>query len=431
MMPEPSMASVPMLPNSNTSMTTMINSNPISSGEDFATTNGLSTTLLSTIKTEGLSNEEPIPIILSSEVPDTILMIASTYASPKPTVSTTYTKSSIQPISIIVSASDTASKSSTFKSSRPPTFIQPFANYLTTDNTHPLLSRNNNSSIKERLDAVLNGQFVEEELSSAKTDTHNVLQNQISTFDVKTSTDRDLLIQIFQNSLENKKQIQELHDKVNKVYDTLYQMELKSPRTATKTNNLPQQHFPKKRKKEYLPYEFNLQKSQNDHLEREHIAMSQVDNNTVFTYNDIVSKNDNNNNDISSYSELSIDIPTKLETDTDISNVIDYDTSPIKQSIKLRKRNTSDCTYFIRKMLSQEFSRDELNQGGFRSTVKNYKNSQIVTVALSPNRLQKIVDCAKQRFPEEYETLSFPRIVNEKCRKTRLYKEKHRNTEVR
>ena len=53
---------------------------------------------------------------------------------------------------------------------------------------------------------------------------------------------------------------------------------------------------------------------------------------------------------------------------------------------------------------------------------KGTKGIEIISDALSPTRLKKILISAKKAFPGEFSLSNIPNIVNEKCRKMRLYK---------
>ena len=53
-------------------------------------------------------------------------------------------------------------------------------------------------------------------------------------------------------------------------------------------------------------------------------------------------------------------------------------------------------------------------------STKRYKGVEIISDALS--RLKKVLLSAKGAFPGEFSLSNIPNIVNEKCRKTKLYK---------
>ena len=84
------------------------------------------------------------------------------------------------------------------------------------------------------------------------------------------------------------------------------------------------------------------------------------------------------------------------------------------------KQKRNNCTKHLKKMLSELYTREELANGAYTAGVKKYKNSQISSDALSPNRLMKILSVSKRKYPGKFESLNIPQVVNEKCRKTRL-----------
>ena len=75
--------------------------------------------------------------------------------------------------------------------------------------------------------------------------------------------------------------------------------------------------------------------------------------------------------------------------------------------------------------MGKEFKKWELEQGSFTAGTKKYKDREIISNALSPRRLKKVLQETKRRFPVDFETLNVAKIVNEKCRKRRKYDETH------
>ena len=90
-----------------------------------------------------------------------------------------------------------------------------------------------------------------------------------------------------------------------------------------------------------------------------------------------------------------------------------------------RKRSRDDCVQLIKKLLSQEYTKDELARGSFTSGTKKYKGKELTTTGLSPCRLKKVLSISKKEFPKEFMLLNTVKVINEKCRKTRLYRDKN------
>ena len=93
--------------------------------------------------------------------------------------------------------------------------------------------------------------------------------------------------------------------------------------------------------------------------------------------------------------------------------------TPIEEHSR-SKRKRNDCMKHLKKMLSELYTREELANGSYTAGVMKYKNSQISSDALTPNRLMKILSVSKRKYPGEFESLNIQQVVNEKCRKTRL-----------
>ena len=100
--------------------------------------------------------------------------------------------------------------------------------------------------------------------------------------------------------------------------------------------------------------------------------------------------------------------------------ICDDDASMIAMPKKKQKKNI--CVKYIKDELAKEYSREELAKGGYEASNKNYMGVAIISEALSPTRLKKVLVSAKRLFPGQYSTANVPNIVNEKCRKTRHYK---------
>ena len=88
------------------------------------------------------------------------------------------------------------------------------------------------------------------------------------------------------------------------------------------------------------------------------------------------------------------------------------------------KRTRDDCVQLLKKLLTQEYSKDELASSAFSAGTKKYKGKVISSKALSPARLKKILSMSRRQYPKEYSNLNISKVINEKCRKTRLYMDK-------
>ena len=60
-----------------------------------------------------------------------------------------------------------------------------------------------------------------------------------------------------------------------------------------------------------------------------------------------------------------------------------------------KKPRHEGCVKQIKKLLSKEFTKEELVNGGMEATTKTYKGKKINCVALSPNRLRKVFNLKK------------------------------------
>ena len=69
--------------------------------------------------------------------------------------------------------------------------------------------------------------------------------------------------------------------------------------------------------------------------------------------------------------------------------------------------------------LAKEYTREELTKGGYEASNKNYKGVAIISEALSPTRLKKVLISAKRLFAGEY---SAANVANMEIWKTRHYK---------
>ena len=68
----------------------------------------------------------------------------------------------------------------------------------------------------------------------------------------------------------------------------------------------------------------------------------------------------------------------------------------------------------MRVCVCELYTREGLANGAYTAGVKKYKNSQISSDALFPNRLMKILSVSKRKYPGEFESLNIPQVVNEK-----------------
>ena len=70
-----------------------------------------------------------------------------------------------------------------------------------------------------------------------------------------------------------------------------------------------------------------------------------------------------------------------------------------------KKCKRNKCVQYTKDALAKKYSREEHAKGEYEASTKKYKGVEIISDALSPTRLKNIAN-----------------VVNEKCRKTRLYK---------
>ena len=75
---------------------------------------------------------------------------------------------------------------------------------------------------------------------------------------------------------------------------------------------------------------------------------------------------------------------------------------------------------YIKQQLTEKYSPQELSTSNYRGGVrKNKKMGKVVIKsALSPTRVNKIVNAAKTRYPQDFKNIDPYEVVNEKCRKT-------------
>ena len=94
--------------------------------------------------------------------------------------------------------------------------------------------------------------------------------------------------------------------------------------------------------------------------------------------------------------------------------------TPIKKKRKTKEEKNL-CEAWIKDKLGKVYFDEELAEGGFRSSVTNYKGKKIVAKELSPGRMRETLIAAERKWPNLYKTINVPAIVNEKCRKKRGY----------
>ena len=88
---------------------------------------------------------------------------------------------------------------------------------------------------------------------------------------------------------------------------------------------------------------------------------------------------------------------------------------------KKREKRKETIITWVKNRMKDEFTKDEMSNGGFTTEERNFKGKTIKTKGLSPRRLNRILNESRRQYPHEFATMNFASVVNEKCRKCRLY----------
>ena len=88
-----------------------------------------------------------------------------------------------------------------------------------------------------------------------------------------------------------------------------------------------------------------------------------------------------------------------------------------------QRRQPNKCAVYIKQELTRRYEPEELACGRVAASKRKYKEVEIATSALSPNRLREIITQARKIYKEDFDKLpqnDLNEIINSKCRQVKM-----------